>query len=67
MHEIFSIMDKREKDGFCVDQQLQELEGREAEDDAVQQWSEAVKRKRSLRNKLQAVEEVRMWCHLKSC
>ena len=67
MHEIFSIMDKSEKDGFCVDQQFQELEGREAEEDAVQHWSEAVKRERSLRNKLQADEEVRMWCHLNSC
>lgn len=56
MHEMFSIMDKRENDGVCIGQQLEELEGRKAEEDAVQEWNEAVKRERSLRNKLQAVE-----------
>ena len=64
MHEMFSIMDKRENDGVCIGQQLEELEGRKAEEDAVQEWNEAVKRERSLRNKLQAVEAVRMWCCL---
>ncbi len=67
IHEIFTFMDKHEKDGVCIGQQLEELEGRKAEEDAVQQWSEAVQRERSLRNKLQAVEEVRMWCHLDLC
>ena len=67
MHEMFSIMDKRENDGVCIGQQLEELEGRKAEEDAVQEWNEAVKRERSLRNKLQAVEAVRMWCCLDMC
>lgn len=59
--EIFTFMDKHVKDGVCIGQQLQELEGRSAEQDAVQQWSEALQRERSLRNKVHAVEEVRMW------
>lgn len=49
MHETFTIieqyeMEQYEKDGFCIDQQLQELEGRKAEEDAVQQWSGGFRR-----------------------
>ncbi len=67
MHELFTLTDKHEEDGFCIGQQFEALEGRKAEEDAVQQWSEAVQKERSLRNKLEAVEKVRMWCHLESC
>ncbi len=59
--EIFTFMDKHVKDGVCIGQQLHELEGRSAEEDAVQEWSETLQTERSLRNKVQAVEEVRMW------